>query len=76
MAAVDRADCLSYHNGMKSPVHLLRRLRQRLHDARRRARFAASLQHLHGPSKLDVAPGEVVLIALVRDGSYWDNAST
>lgn len=74
MGAVDRTDWLSYHRCMKSPLHLLRRLRQRLHDARRRARFAASLQHLHGPSKLDVAPGEVVLIALVRDGSYYLDA--
>lgn len=38
---------------------------------RRRARFAAALRHLHGPRKLDVAQGEVVLIALVRDGSYY-----
>ncbi|NUH66085.1 glycosyltransferase family 2 protein [Sulfitobacter sp. S0837] len=56
---------------MKSPLHLFRRARQRLHDARRRARFAKSLQHLHGPQKLDVAPGDVVLIALVRDGAYY-----
>lgn len=59
---------------MKSPLHIFRSLRQRLHDARRRARFAASVQHLHGPSKLDVAPGDVVLIALVRDSSYYLDA--
>jgi len=71
---VDRAERLAYHKGMKSPLHLFRRLRQRLHNARRRARFAASLQHLHGPSKLNTAPGEVVLITLVRDGSYYLDA--
>lgn len=56
---------------MKSPFHLFRRLRQRLQEARRRRRFAASLRHLHGPQKLDVSPGDVVLIALVRNGSYY-----
>tara|TARA_R110002049_G_scaffold23781_7_gene84814 strand:+ start:16507 stop:17556 length:1050 start_codon:yes stop_codon:yes gene_type:complete len=59
---------------MKTPLHLLRRLSQRLRTARRRARFAAALYHLHGPKHLDVAPGDVVLIALVRDGSYYLDA--
>ncbi|OBY26827.1 glycosyltransferase family 2 protein [Leisingera sp. JC1] len=36
-----------------------------------RARFRASLRHLHGPARGFAAPGQVVLIALVRDGSYY-----
>ncbi|MFD2738967.1 glycosyltransferase family 2 protein [Sulfitobacter aestuarii] len=32
------------------------------------------MRHLHGPRRLDVGPGEVVLIALVRDGSYYLDA--
>ncbi|UWQ78522.1 glycosyltransferase family 2 protein [Leisingera sp. S132] len=36
-----------------------------------RARFRASLRHLHGPARRFAAPGQVVLIALVRDGSYY-----
>ena len=59
---------------MKSPLHLFRRLRQRLHDARRRRRFARALTHLHGPKQLDVASGDVVLIALVRNGRYYLDA--
>ena len=59
---------------MKGPVHIIRRLWQRLCEARRRARFAASLHHLHGPEVLNVAPGDVVLIALVRNGSYYLDA--
>jgi hypothetical protein len=59
---------------MKSPAHIMRRLWHRFREARRRARFAASVQHLHGPKVLDVALGEVVLIALVRNGSYYLDA--
>ncbi|WP_368041125.1 glycosyltransferase family 2 protein [Leisingera sp. ANG59] len=36
-----------------------------------RARFRASLGHLHGPARRFAAPGQVVLIALVRDGAYY-----
>ncbi|MEX3315958.1 glycosyltransferase family 2 protein [Sulfitobacter sp. PS-8MA] len=56
---------------MKSPLHLFRRARQRLRDARRRARFAKSLRHIHGPHRLQSAPDDVVLIALVRNGAYY-----
>ena len=59
---------------MKSPLHILRRIIERTKEARRRARFAASVTHLHGPERLDVAKGEVVLIALVRNGSYYLDA--
>ncbi|MGJ8625644.1 MAG: glycosyltransferase family 2 protein [Sulfitobacter sp.] len=59
---------------MKSPIHILRRLLHRFREARRQARFAASVHHLHGPKTLDVAPGDVVLIALVRNGSYYLDA--
>ncbi len=59
---------------MKGPLHILRRLWHRAAEARRRARFAAALHHLHGPKALEVAPGDVVLIALVRDGAYYLDA--
>lgn len=59
---------------MKTPLHILRRLIARTREARRRARFARSLRHIHGPTALDVAPGAVVLIALVRDGAYYLDA--
>lgn len=59
---------------MKSPLHILRRLGQKTAQWRRRQRFARSLRHLHGPSQLHSAPDEVVLIALVRDGSYYLDA--
>jgi hypothetical protein len=59
---------------MKGPIHILRRVFERAAERRRRARFAASVQHLHGPDHLDVTQGDVVLIALVRDGSYYLDA--
>lgn len=68
---MDPAAALQYHAPMKSPLHILRRLWQRAAERRRRARFARSVRHLHGPNQIDVAPGEVVLIALVRNGSYY-----
>ncbi len=68
---VDRPPALSYDPIMKGPVHIIRRLLHRLAEARRRARFAGSVQHLHGPTSLDIAPDDVVLIALVRNGSYY-----
>ena len=60
-------------HAMKGPVHIVRRLWSRFREARRHARFIASLHHLHGPKALDVAAGDVVLIALVRNGSYYLN---
>ena len=68
---MDLAKPLAYQGGMKGPLHIARRLMQRAAERRRRARFARSLRHLHGPSSLDVQPGEVVLIALVRNGGYY-----
>ncbi len=59
---------------MKGPIHILRRLWARSVEARRQARFAASVQHLHGPQALQSAPDEVILIALVRNGSYYLDA--
>ena len=53
---------------------LLKRIDKRLREMMRRRRFAASVTHEHGPTRLDVASGEVVLIALVRDGSYYLDA--
>lgn len=56
---------------MKSPAHLLRRAWERSVEARRRARFAKAVQHVHGPATLDVPKSEVLAIVLVRDGSYY-----
>ena len=52
----------------------MRRLWQHAAEARRGAKFASALHHLHGPKTLDVAEDDVVLIALVRDGSYYLDA--
>ena len=59
---------------MKTPLHILRRLRARRAERRRRARFAASLRHLHGPAALDTDPDDVIAIVLVRDGAYYLDA--
>ena len=59
---------------MKGPIRILRRLFERAAERRRRARFAASLRHLHGPTVLDSAADDVILIALVRNGSYYLDA--
>ena len=59
---------------MKRPVQIIRRAWQRMSEARRHARFAASVKHVHGPKMIDVAPGDVVLITLVRNGSYYLDA--
>lgn len=53
---------------------MIRRLKNRLAKEQRRLRFAASLRHLHGPRQPDIAPNEVLVIALVRDGSYYLDA--
>ncbi|NNK15527.1 MAG: glycosyltransferase family 2 protein [Sulfitobacter sp.] len=58
---------------MKSPAHILRRLWQRAAERRRRARFARSLRHLHGPDGV-VPKGDVLAIVLVRNGSYYMDA--
>lgn len=59
---------------MKSPLHIARRIIERTQEARRRRRFDAAVRHVHGPTRLDIAEGEVVLIALVRNGSYYLDA--
>lgn len=50
---------------------ITRRLADRASRAAHRARFRASLRHLHGPARRFAAPDQVVLIALVRDGAYY-----
>ncbi|MFC4216960.1 glycosyltransferase family 2 protein [Pseudophaeobacter arcticus] len=47
------------------------RITKRLGSALHRARFFASLRHLHGPKQRIAAADEVVLVALVRDGAYY-----
>jgi hypothetical protein len=59
---------------MRNPLRIIPRLLAKAKEGRRRRRFAASLRHLHGPTALDVAKGDVVLIALVRDGAYYLDA--
>lgn len=59
---------------MKGPLHIFRRAWHHIAEARRGARFAAALQHLHGPKALDTEVDDVVLIALVRDGTYYLDA--
>lgn len=54
--------------------NLLTRVQNKIVDLRKRRRFAASLRHLHGPTELDAGPSEVILIALVRNGSYYLDA--
>ncbi|QFT60484.1 hypothetical protein FIU94_16770 [Sulfitobacter sp. THAF37] len=71
---MDGCAALSYHPTMKSPLHLLRRLVARLSERRRRARFAASIRHLHGPRCLDLGEDDVLAIVLVRNGSYYLDA--
>jgi hypothetical protein len=53
---------------------VMRRLFNRSGRGLRRLRFAANLRHLHGPRRPDIVPGEVVLIALVRNGAYYLDA--
>lgn len=59
---------------MKNPVHIVKRLWARAAERRRRARFAAALHHLHGPSLLHSRPGDVIAIVLVRNGGYYLDA--
>ncbi|WP_120503748.1 glycosyltransferase family 2 protein [Sulfitobacter mediterraneus] len=59
---------------MKSPIHLMRRALHKMRERRRRQQFARSLRHLHGPAQLNAGADEVVLIALVRNGSYYLDA--
>ena len=56
---------------MRSPFYLVSRVWQRAAERRRRARFARSVQHLHGPAQLNTDPDDVIAIVLVRDGSYY-----
>lgn len=59
---------------MKGPIHILRRVWQRTAERRRRARFARSVTHLHGPKSLQTTPDDVIAIVLVRNGSYYLDA--
>lgn len=59
---------------MKSPIHILRRLVQRSAERRRRVRFSRAVTHVHGPTALETAPGDVIAIVLVRDGCYYMDA--
>ncbi|WP_122072822.1 glycosyltransferase family 2 protein [Pseudophaeobacter sp. EL27] len=47
------------------------RIKKRLASALHRARFLASIRHLQGPKQRIATRDEVVLVALMRDGSYY-----
>ncbi|MEM6941131.1 MAG: glycosyltransferase family 2 protein [Pseudomonadota bacterium] len=68
---LDRRDHLAYVGSMKQVWHLAHRVQARVKEAQRRARFSRKIQHLQGPRSLDAAPGEVLAIVLVRNGSYY-----
>lgn len=59
---------------MKTPLHILRRVIRRAAERRRRARFAAALRHIHGPTSLETGKDDVIAIVLVRNGSYYLDA--
>ncbi|MGJ8544827.1 MAG: glycosyltransferase family 2 protein [Sulfitobacter sp.] len=50
---------------------MITRLRNRWQRHKRQRVFERSLRHLHGPEQMEIAPGEVLVIALLRDGSYY-----
>lgn len=50
------------------------RLKKRLQKQQHLWRLHRSVQHLHGPKERAAAADDVVLIALVRDGSYYLDA--
>lgn len=59
---------------MKSPAHILRQFWLRACEGRRRARFARSLRHLHGPEVFDLPSDQVLVVAVVRNGSSYLDA--
>lgn len=50
------------------------RLRKRLAKEKHRMRLHRGIRHLHGPRQRVAAADEVVLVSLVRDGSYYLDA--
>ena len=71
---MDGSGDISYVAPMKSPVHILRRLRHHGAEHLRRRRFARALRHVHGPTALEAPAGAVLAIVLVRDGGYHMDA--
>lgn len=62
---------LAYHLGMTGPLGSLQRLGAHLAERRRRARFARALTPVLGPAYADVAPDEVLLICVLRNGAGY-----
>ncbi|WP_259991850.1 glycosyltransferase family 2 protein [Sulfitobacter sp. S190] len=56
-----------------TPRSFFSRVARRLAERRRRARFAAALEHIHG-ADFHVPRDAVLAIVLVRDGSYYMDA--
>lgn len=54
-----------------SRLNLAAWLQRKLEQAWREVRFKLSLRHLHGPKNLTTAPGDVIVMAQVRDGVYY-----
>ncbi|QGX99513.1 glycosyltransferase family 2 protein [Roseovarius faecimaris] len=50
------------------------RVRRRLAQALHHRRFRRSVRHLSGPGQPLIGPGDVVVIALVRDGAFYLDA--
>jgi len=53
---------------------LMTRLARKGRHLNRALRLRASLRRLHGPARFDLAPGDVVVVALVKDGAYYLDA--
>lgn len=68
---VDAVAALSYQARMTRLSHLWQRLIYRVTEPLKEARFRRSITHVHGPHDLDVAPDDVVLLALVHNGAYY-----
>ena len=51
-----------------------RGFRQRAAEKRRKARFAQSVRHVHGPEQLDGGPNDIVAIVMVRNAAGYLDA--
>ncbi len=71
VVGVDRSSNLPYVARMKSPLHILRRARDRIAERMRRAKFNRSVSHIHRSDTFDPQTDDVLAIVLVRNGSYY-----
>lgn len=59
---------------MKPLSHIWQRLKYRVTEPLKEARFRRAVTHVHGPQVLDVAADDVVLLAPVQNGAYYLDA--